>query len=206
MVNRERFIESVYHLYFYGNILNQLDYTLGDFTLNFSETQITKISFSIRWNILIITQSLRDELNKFFFNYNSDDINLKSRINAFKKIISPALEEIKNWSDIKEFRNNVLAHNGRDYEGLSVILSSKLENYNIPERHPEYIVLFQLLKVITEKAVEIFSVELKEAEEIMSNIATKHKALNYNTEEARKKVNNLITEMNKRAKEFNERQ
>lgn len=118
VVNRERFIESVYHLSFYGNILNELNYTIGSLTSGFSENQIKTTSFSIQWNILIITQSLIDELNKFLFNYAPDDISLQNRINGFKKIIDPALNEINKWKDIKEFRNNILAHNGRDYYGI----------------------------------------------------------------------------------------
>src|SRR6185312_13562953 len=91
-VNRERFIESVYHLSFYGNILKEIDYRRGEsFVSDFSENQIKTTSFSIQWNILIITQSLIDELNQFLFNYTPDDISLKNRIKGFKKIIDPAL-------------------------------------------------------------------------------------------------------------------
>ncbi len=139
LVNKERFIESVYHLNFYGNILNQLNYTQRDFISNFSTDQIKKVSLSIQWNILIITQSLMDELNKFLFNYEPNNLSLKNRIKAFKYIITPALEEIKKWKDLRDFRNHVLAHNGRNYEGISVILSKQFKNYNIPIYHNDFL-------------------------------------------------------------------
>jgi hypothetical protein len=204
LVNKERFIESVYHLSFFGNILDQINYTKGNFTFNFSDKQIQQISFSIQWNILIITQSLMDELNKFLFNYKPDEIDLINRIKAYKCIITPALEEIKKWEDIRDFRNHVLAHNGRNYEGLSVILSDQFKNYNIPIYHNDFLILFQLLKIITEKAAEIFSEEQQEAEKIMARLPAKQKNRKYKVEIAIEKVNNIIAEMNKRSKRYNE--
>jgi hypothetical protein len=205
IVNKERFIESVYHLSFYGNILDKIDYTKKDFTPYFSEDQLKIITFPIRWNILIITQSLIDELNKFLFNYKPDDSSLKNRIKAYRNIIDPALEEIKKWKDIKAFRNNVLAHNGRDYHGRSVILSTEFENYNIPIYHSEFLVLFQLLNFITEKSGEIFFEERQEAEEIMNGLVTNNKEIHKKKELIPEinKINTIISEMNKRAANYN---
>lgn len=196
IINRERFIESVYHLHFYGNILNNIDYTSGDFSSMLTETQLKKLSFSIQWNILIITRSIIDELNKYLFNYNTDDLNLKKSIKAVKKIITPALNEINEWCGIKDFRNNVLAHNGRDYYGESVLLSSKFEKYNVPENHLDFLILSQLIKIITEKVAEIFSEELKEATKILDSLTIERKGRYYKIEDAVGKVNNIITKMN----------
>ena len=66
VVNRERFIESVYHLFYYGNILDKINYTKKDFTSDFSEDQIKVITFPIQWNIIIMTQSLTDESTSFY--------------------------------------------------------------------------------------------------------------------------------------------
>ncbi|MDP4116329.1 MAG: hypothetical protein Q8903_09355 [Bacteroidota bacterium] len=206
IVNRERFIESVYHLSFYGNILDKINYTKKDFTSDFSEDQLKIITFSIQWNILIITQSLTDELNKFLFNYKPDNPSLKKRIKAYKNIINPALKEIKKWTDIKVFRNNVLAHNGRDYHGRSVILSTEFENYDIPIYHRDFLVLFQLLKFITEKSGEIFFEEKQEAEEIMNGLVTNNMEIHKKKEDISKtinKINTIISEMNKRAANYN---
>lgn len=205
LVNRERFIESVYHLSFYGNILNQINYTIGPFTSGFSENQMKTTAFSIQWNILIITQSLIDELNKFLFNYNPDDISLKNRIKDFKKIIDPALNEIKKWKDIQKFRNHILAHNGRDYYGLSVILCSEFQNYNIPLNHTDFMVLFQLLKIITESTEEIFAEEKQEADKIMESIDTKQKEVitgKQNWPETLNKLDKVISEINKRSANY----
>ncbi len=206
IVNRERFIESVYHLSFYGNILNQINYTIGPFTDGFSEKQIKITAFSIQWNILIITQSIIDELNKFLFDYNSDDLDLKNRRNAFKKIIAPAVEEIKKWKDIKEFRNNILAHNGSNYYGNSVILSSKFNNYCIPRFHSDFLILFKLLQLIIEKAEEIFAEEKEEAEKIMNNLIEQKQASRTQKDDfstAVNTINNIISEMNKRGEKYN---
>jgi hypothetical protein len=206
VVNRERFIESVYHLFYYGNILDKINYTKKDFTSDFSEDQIKVITFPIQWNIIIITQSLTDELNKFLFNYKPDDSSLKNRIKAYKNIIYPALDEIKKWKDIKAFRNHVLAHNGRDYHGKSAILSTESENYNIPIYHNDFLVLFQLLKFITEKSGEIFFEEKREAEEIMNGLVTNSKEIHTKKEHISKtisRINAIISEMNKRMAKYN---
>ena len=206
-VNRERFIESIYHLSFYGNILNEIDYTRRDsFISGFSEKQIRTTSFSIQWIIMIIAQSLIDELNKFLFKYKTTDLDLKNRIKAFRKIIAPAVEEIHKWRDMREFRNNVLAHNGRNYSGESVILSSKFNNYNIPLYHNDFFVLFQLLKIITEKAEEIFAKENLEAQRIMDNLNTKQKEVIIDKQdwaETLKKTNKVISEIGKREAKYN---
>ena len=206
-VNRERFIESVYHLSFYGNILKEIDYTRREsFIVGFSENQIITTSFSIQWNILIITQSLIDELNQFLFNYTPDDISLKNRIKGFKKIIDPALNEIKKWKDIKKIRNNILAHNGRDYYGESMILSTEYENYNIPIFHNDFYVLFQLLKIITEKAEEIFAQENQEVAGIINTLKTKQEEViidKKDWQETFKMIDKVIREVKKRAAHYN---
>lgn len=206
-VNRERFIESVYHLSFYGNILKEIDYTRREsFISGFSENQIKTISFSIQWNILIITQSLIDELNQFLFNYTPDDISLKNRIKDFKKIIDPALNEIKKWKDIQKFRNHILAHNGRDYYGKSMILNTEYENYNIPIFHNDFYVLFQLLKIITEKAEEIFEEEKQEADRMMISLNTNQTEVitkKQNSHQTLIKIDKVISEVKKRAAKYN---
>lgn len=205
-INKERFIESVYHLSFYGNILNHLNYTIHPFTSGNSENQIKIPAFSIQWNIMIITQSIMDELNKFLFNYKTKDFDLKNRIQAFRKIIAPAVEEINKWKDMREFRNNVLAHNGRNYNGESVILSSKFNNYDIPLYHNDFLILFKLLQLITERAEEIFEEEKQEADRMMISLNTNqtevitkkqisHQTLN--------KIDKVISEVKKRAAKYN---
>lgn len=209
IVNRKQFIESVYHLSFYGNILNELNYTIGSLTSGFSENQIRTIAFSIQWNIMIINQSIIDELNGFLFNYKPDDISLKNRIKSFKKIISPALNEIKKWKDIKEFRNNILAHNGRNYYRDSVILSSQFNNYDIPLYHSDFLILFQLLKTVIEKAEEIFAEEKQEADKIMDSLIITQNIDNSKKRdftEAISTINNIIVEMNKREARYNSMQ
>jgi hypothetical protein len=205
IITKEQFIESVYHLCFYGKILNHLNYTISPFASEFKENQIKIIAFSIQWNILIITQSVIDELNKYLFNYNSNDIGLKNRIRSFRKIITPALNEIKKWKDIKEFRNNILAHNGRDYNGDSAILSTKFNNYCIPKFHADFLILFKLLQIISEKAEEIFSEEKKEADKIMDSMIKQKLGSSSKNEDfstAVNRINNIISEMNKRAEKY----
>lgn len=207
IVNRERFLESVYHLLFYGNILEKLDYTRRDsFTSGFSEDQIKTTAFSIQWNIMIITQSIIDELNKFLFNYKAIDLDLKNRIKAFRKIIAPAVEEINKWKDMREFRNNVLAHNGRNYNGESVILSSKFNNYDIPLHHNDFLILFKLLKIIVKTAEDIFAAENQEAEKIRDILNAKQKEVitdKQDSPETLNKINNILSEVKKRAARYN---
>lgn len=155
---------------------------------------------------MIITQSIIDELNKFLFNYKTTDLDLKNRIKAFRKIIAPAVEEINKWKDMREFRNNVLAHNGRNYNGESVILSSKFNNYDIPLYHNDFLILFKLLKIIVKTAEDIFAAENQEAEKIRDILNAKQKEVitdKQDSPETLNKINNILSEVNKRAARYN---
>lgn len=206
--NRQQFIESVYHLSFYGNILKEIDYTRREsFISGFSEYQIKTTTFPIQWHIMIIALSIIDELNKFLFSHKTTDLSLKNRIKAFRKIIAPAIEEINKWKDMREFRNNILAHNGRNYNKESVILSSKFNNYNIPVYHNDFFILFKLLQLITEKAEEIFEEEMQEADKIMDSLIIAQNIDNNSKKrdftEAINTINNIIGEMHKREAKYN---
>src|ERR1700741_4017659 len=90
-VNRDRFIESIYHLIVYGNTIRCFKDLLLSVGNKVSENERMIIRYSIHSNVMLMTTSFIDELNKYFLLYKSLDIETKNRIEAYKKIIEPIL-------------------------------------------------------------------------------------------------------------------
>lgn len=204
VINREKFIESIYHIVFYGNTMRHFNEILKGIKGKVSEYEEIGIRYSIQWNVLIITVSLFDELNKYIFKYRSEDALTQRKIELLGSIIEPAIEEIKKWNDIRKFRNNVLAHNFRidsnDFE--SVHLSNKLDSYNIPQSYLDLIILFKYWDTITKIAEEMFKDEYLEAITIVDGFVKKQKTLQPKEDEI-EKANLILLEINKRISEYN---
>ena len=204
-VNREKFIETIYHIVFYGNTVRNFNNVLMDVGNKINEHERMTIRYSIQWNIMIIIVSLIDEHEKYLFKFESKELAVKRKIISYKYIIEPILNDINKWSDIRKFRNNVLAHNFRidsdDFK--SVHLSNRLKSYNVPESTMDLATLMKYIEVITKIAEEIFKEEHQEAIVIIDGFSNSEKEINQSVEEETKRVNLIFFEVNKRINEYN---
>lgn len=205
IVNRERFVESVYHIVYFGNLTRDLKNVLLSTETKNSEYERQIVRLSFQWNVMIMTISLMDELNNYFFMFESDDEDLKKRIIGYKHIVEPAISEINSWSDLRSFRNNVLAHNFRiDKEDFkSVHLNNRLSSYNIPKFRVDLVILFKWLDTITKVAEEIFDSEYKESLAIIQSFIKTEVKNSSNIDDKTNKANEVILEVNKRADFYN---
>jgi hypothetical protein len=71
------------------------------------------------------------------------------RIKRLKQITKPVISRINRWKDLKDYRNNVLAHNLRIKEESFFSKGFKKKFYNAPHSNSEIIFLAKLLPIIT---------------------------------------------------------
>jgi len=75
----------------------------------------------------------------------------------------PAINRIKKWNDIDEFRNSVLAHNfrkGKKIKYESAFIGSHIDNLNVPDHITEIVLLSELINIATSIICEPFKEEL----------------------------------------------
>ena len=199
-ITRDKFIESIYHIVFYGNITRNFDSSLKSIADKISDKEKMVVKYSIQWNAMIITVSLLDELNKYLFLYEPIDEDVKERINSYKHSIEPILEEIDKCNDIRKFRNNALAHNFRiNSEGFrSVHLSNKLHTYNIPGTTMDLFILFKYLDAIIKIAEQLFAAEYEEALTIIDSFEDSKSSTQQSVDDEMQKANLILLEVNNR--------
>ena len=207
IVDRDKIIESIYHIVYIGRIIRSLHSTFLSIADKINQDEKNVIRYSIQSNVMLDTISLVDELNKFLFNYeNSIDISVKIKIESFKHIIEPILIEIGKWTTFRQFRNNVLAHNFRidskNYK--SVFFNNALRNYVIPNSTTDLLTLFQYIDQITKIAEELFRYEYEEGLNIYKNLQKEDIPMQQSAEYETIKINGIINEVNKRINDYNE--
>lgn len=103
---------------------------------------------------LLKSASFLEEFNTIFTPSNYPDY--RDRIILFKKIVKPVTKRIDQWKDIRNYRNQILAHNFNINN--SSFFSEDYENilYNVPHTDAEIKLLSELLVIITNNLVFVF--------------------------------------------------
>ncbi len=201
----KQFTESVYHLNYYLNLLNEFHLTLDEVlaSKDASQTYRTVCRISIQWVTILIFCSVEDEISKFLYAYKGGSSELQNRIKEFKKMTKPIWDEIKEWEHIRIFRNHALAHNLRDNrKGFESVFNGKqLNEYDIPNSFKELLVFIKGLQILLMLATEVFAPELEEAK-IALNKEARPSSRRPN-EQMIESWNNAITEANKAIMRYN---
>ena len=127
--NFDEFDIAVYHLIFLGNTIDttiKSFATIIDKVADVDEMAIWVATCSI---VLIQTVSFLEEFDNFII---SKDEDLNNTVNAIKKAVKPATKQIREWKDLTNFRNAVLAHNLRDKKQMISVFERGLNSYDIP--------------------------------------------------------------------------
>jgi hypothetical protein len=163
--------------------------------LPFSKT----ISGSLQNHLLIMACSFLDEYTNEFTSFKHPE--LKFRIESLKTITKPVLKRINKWSDLKKFRNNILAHNLRN--GKKSIFSETLPTiqFNIPNSNSETILLSRLIVIITTCIANSFPDlvdEIDLSETILSRIKFNSTVVNieYEIEQIWTEINSIKESIN----------
>ena len=104
------------------------------------ETNLEISSHSIISNYsIILFCSFMDEYD-FFFNQNHLSSEFQNRINIVKQKNKPGIKRIKEWKDLKKFRNQIAAHNFRikkksffsdEFEQFTFKIPNKISEKNL---------------------------------------------------------------------------
>lgn len=127
---------------------NELYLNQVKFKGHYSNMPLAKaISGSLLNYSLIICNSFFDEYNEEFTS--SKHPEFADRINRLKKITKPVIKRLSKWTDFKNYRNHLLAHNLR-VNGVSIFDTGFLKkDYKIPHTNTEIILLANMTKIIT---------------------------------------------------------
>lgn len=127
---------------------NELYLNQVRFKGHYSNMPLAKaISGSLFNYSLIICNSFFDEYNEEFTS--SKHPEYTDRINRLKKITKPVIKRLSKWTDFKNYRNHLLAHNLR-VNGVSIFDTGFLKkDYKIPHTNTEIILLANMMKIIT---------------------------------------------------------
>jgi hypothetical protein len=104
------------------------------------------------YQILLKTCAYIDEWNGIF-GVKTDERD-KEIIKLIKRIVRPAYKCISSWKELRDFRNQVIAHNHRDKNGQNVLLKRKI--YNSPQSVEEIYLLIFCLEMITRVVTSYF--------------------------------------------------
>ena len=165
--------ESIYIL---NNINYKIQHSIETITdkcveHNIDEKSAESLFYYIMDLGLILTVSYIDEINKFFYKaikiekgetYSKDVLKI---IKTYKGVIE------KRFPDLKEFRNNYLAHNMRieKQNNKNVVLDGDLRKYRVPQNTHDYVFLTTCIKNINLLIQYFFPGYLSEAQTYQMN-------------------------------------
>lgn len=127
--------------------------------------------------ILMDMCSYIDEYNKHFAS--KAEQQFKDRIISLKKIARPAVKKINEWTGLKEYRNQMIAHNFRINE--DVFSFTKLGQYNSPRTYADIALLrkyFMMVQTIIEAE---FQNELPKVNPYIKGFEVQDRMTNYET-------------------------
>lgn len=119
-------------------------------------TPVTEVVKALIFDkIIIVGLSILEEVNKVFTKKKLPE--WSAEITAFKKQISPIQKRLSQWSDLRQYRNQLLAHNLRTDTGKSIFdLGDGKHKFNVPKRNGEYVLFFELIRVYVESLFSYF--------------------------------------------------
>ena len=186
---------SVYHLIFIGNSIENTVKAFSeiiDKTDKKYEGALYVSTFSI---VIIQTVSFLYEYHNFL---QTTDEQLNNTINGIKKAVKPAIDQINQWKEIGEFRNNVLAHNLRDRKKRISVFEKGLSSYDIPKNGNDLVVLHNCISMIKKTFQSRFKDKLQALQNYLDELPIQQKESRF------KNDNDVKVVIDKIANEINE--
>lgn len=185
---------ALYHLIFIGNSIENTVQAFGsiiDKTDEVHERALYVSTFSI---VLIQTVLFLDEYHNFI---RSTDTELSNTINAIKKAVKPAVNQINEWAEIKDYRNNVLAHNLRDRKKMVTVFEKGLTSYDIPQNGADLLVLCNCISMIKKTFESAFRTRLQLLRKTLAQKFQVEKESRFNNSvDANEMINRVANEIN----------
>lgn len=158
---------SVYHIIHFTELIDKSFWSFekllaSDFFRDNKNEDVRKMIFmNMTSQILIYTDSLRDEFYNHFNIKKADTEDEISKIEEISEVLKPVFQKINEWRDIKNFSNHVLAHNLRIEKNgaTSVFIDRGISGYNIPERIADFAFLIKCTYLIKKVVYDVFEKE-----------------------------------------------
>lgn len=129
--------------------------------------------------ILMDTCSYLDEYNKNFLHNAENEFH--DRIKTIKKIARPAFKKLSEWTDLRSYRNQMVAHNFRiDGNDFSF---KKLGQYKAPRTYLDIVMLRKHLMMIHGIISAEFHNELKSINEFLNTFPVQEQQIDYSNVE-----------------------
>lgn len=185
---------SIYHLIFLGNIIETNIKALADIRGKHDDYIELPITVSICSMTIIQAVSFLDEYNNFT---KSSNESLNKTIIEIKKTVKPALKKINEWSEIRKFRNNVLAHNLRYTDKSISVFSKGLSSYDVPQNGSDFEVFRHCILMIKDVFASTFKENLEKVQLAIDNAQyNKVKSRYSNFQEVEEAVEKIRREIN----------
>lgn len=185
---------SLYHLVFIGNSIETVVKafsTIIDKTDKNTENVLYVSTFSI---VIIQTVSFLNEYHNFL---KSNDQELNDIIAAMKKAVKPAVDQINQWKEIGDFRNNALAHNLRDKTKMITVFEKGLSSYNIPKNGNDLMVLQNCISIVKKTFESAFRNKLQAFQIYLDNVQKTQKGNKFkNNNDAKAVIDRIVSQVN----------
>ena len=156
----ERLLESYKTLFYPANqiiFFNEIYETYRD-----NEDYLNKVKFKNHYAYLPLAKAISGNfqnytiilLCSFIEEFNEEFTIVRhpeyaNQINRIKKLTKPVLKRISQWKNLKDYRNQILAHNFRN-KGKSLFSKSVAPiSFNVPHTNSEFVLLTELIRIIT---------------------------------------------------------
>jgi len=123
-----------------------------------SKKEFSRYDLTMTNVIIMESVSFIDEFEQNFLFRCEEE--LKQKVVLARKLCNPILKKIKKWSDMKDFRNKVIAHPWRDKNRNFVVPDHNI--YKVPSNWFEHVVLVNLMLYMYQTISSVFPKEIEE--------------------------------------------
>lgn len=140
--------------------------------------------------VLLDVCSYIDEYNKHFAS--KSESQFKDRILSVKRIAKPAFKKINEWSGLKEYRSQMIAHNFRVNE--DIFSFNKLGQYKAPRTYADIAMLRKYLMMVQTIIEAEFQNELPNINPYIKGFTVQSRTTNHETIED--DLQNVVAKIN----------
>jgi hypothetical protein len=157
--------------------------------------------FTVTCQVMIIsTCSFLDEYDNFLKSEESDVIR------EIKLAVKPAMKVIRQWRNLEDFRNNVLAHNLRvRKEGNVSVFIRGISSYDVPQTASDMNVLYTCITSIKRVFESAFGARIDNAIDYFKIIFEKKYSPRYDKQSSKQTITDLIKEINVNIKKLKDK-
>jgi hypothetical protein len=198
--NFDEFDIAVYHLVFLGNTIENTIKSFASIIDKVADADERAIWVATCSIVLIQTVSFLEEFDNFVV---SKDEGLNDTVNAIKRAVKPAAKQIREWKELTDFRNAVLAHNLRDKKMQISVFDRGLNSYDIPKTGADFTVLSNCISMIKKTFSSGFAGKLQGVQDFLDQQVKASLPNRFNNgPEAAATIDRLANEINHNIREL----